>query len=408
MSLHRLLERQIKRVLAVDPGHLSDIEARLGALARRVETDDPQLSRTLAGLPALFERISEGYAQFERDQTLIRRSLELSSGELTDANRLLREKSSAASQALASLSHAFDLLLEGYQDGPSDGATDNLVEISQKVLWLTQQRERISLALKHSEERFELAMQGANDGLWDWDVNNSTVYYSPRWKAMIGHTEDEIGDTPDEWSERIHPADLPGAMAVIYEYFRGNRSHYESTFRFRHKDGHYLWILSRGIAVRDAEGNVTRLVGTQSDITARVELEQHLSQFKRAVAFDHPDSNYRLAAESLFAGRPEALARACRMPADAAGAIGSKIPNSASEWRSPSPAISSASSVSSDSISQVVRLKLRGSRLRSQGPATAAGAASAAGRRVPPESWADRWEDSPLSPMTSERRASRP
>jgi PAS domain S-box-containing protein len=282
LNLHRLLERQIKRALAIDAAHLPDLTARLDALARQIETQDPELAQTLTGLPALFERISDGYAQSERDQALLRRSLELSSGELTDANQRLRAKSSAAAQALASLNDAFDLLLEGYRVGQSSGETDNLVEISQKVLWLTQQRERMRLALKRSEERFDLAMQGANDGLWDWDVAADTVYFSPRWKAMIGYGVDEIGDTFNEWSERIHPEDLSEAMATITAYCQSDHSHYESIFRFRHKDGRYLWVLSRAVAVRDAQGKIVRLVGTHSDITANKLAEASLRQAKEA------------------------------------------------------------------------------------------------------------------------------
>jgi PAS domain S-box-containing protein len=282
LNLHRLLERQIKRALAIDAAHLPGLTARLDALARQIETQDPELAQTLTGLPALFERISDGYAQSERDQALLRRSLELSSGELTDANQRLRAKSSAAAQALASLNDAFDLLLEGYRVGQSSGETDNLVEISQKVLWLTQQRERMRLALKRSEERFDLAMQGANDGLWDWDVAADTVYFSPRWKAMIGYGVDEIGDTFNEWSERIHPEDLSEAMATITAYCQSDHSHYESIFRFRHKDGRYLWVLSRAVAVRDAQGKIVRLVGTHSDITANKLAEASLRQAKEA------------------------------------------------------------------------------------------------------------------------------
>jgi PAS domain S-box-containing protein len=281
--MHRLLERQIKRALEVDPAAWTGLAETLRNHAESIAGESPDLARALSGIPTLLERVSEGYGQLERDQTLLRRSLDLSSEELTDANQRLREEARATSQALASLHFAFDLLLEGYQEDLPGQEANSLVDLSQKVLWLTRQREQMRQALKASEERFELAMRGANDGLWDWDLNSGSVYYSPRWKEMIGHGIDEIDDSPEEWSERIHPADLPTAMAAMHNYILGAESHYESTFRFRHKDGHYLWILSRGIAVRDASGEVVRIVGTHSDITQRTELQRHLSQFKHAL-----------------------------------------------------------------------------------------------------------------------------
>ncbi len=282
LALHRLLERQIKRVLAIIPTDWPGLEARLRTQADSIASDDPELARTLIGLPDLLHRVSESYVQQERDLTLVRRSLDLSSNELTEANQRLRDEAQATSKALASLHFAFDLLLENYQEDLPEREVNSLVDLSQKVLWLTRQRERMQLALKQSEERFELAMQGANDGLWDWDINAGKVYFSPRWKSMIGHSDAEVGDSPEEWSERIHPDDLPGALATVYDYFRNAGGHLAFTFRFRHKDGHYVWILSRGIAVRDAEGNVLRIVGTHSDITETKQAEASLRQAKEA------------------------------------------------------------------------------------------------------------------------------
>jgi len=281
--MHRLLERQLKRALNVDAAALADLLERFRGHADLIAETDPELARALFGLPNLITQVSESYGQLERDQALVRRSLELSSEELTDANQRLRAEANATTQALSSLQFAVDLLLEGYQEALPDRDIHGLIDISQKVLWLTRQRERMSQALKRSEERFELAMRGANDGLWDWDIGAGRVYYSPRWKAMIGYADDEIGDSPEEWAERIHPADLSHAMATLGESFKGSQEHYESTFRFRHKDGRYLTILSRAIAVRDEKGEIVRLVGTHSDITERAELERHLRQLKEAL-----------------------------------------------------------------------------------------------------------------------------
>jgi two-component system sensor histidine kinase/response regulator len=126
-------------------------------------------------------------------------------------------------------------------------------------------------------------MRGANDGLWDYDLTSGKVYYSPRWQEMIGHAHGEIGDGLEEWASRLHPDDSDAAHAAVQAHLRGETPHLETVFRFRHGDGHYLWVLSRGLAVRDASGRAVRMVGTHTDITRRVELEHSLAQFKRAL-----------------------------------------------------------------------------------------------------------------------------
>jgi diguanylate cyclase (GGDEF)-like protein/PAS domain S-box-containing protein len=132
--------------------------------------------------------------------------------------------------------------------------------------------------LAQSEERFALAMAGANDGLWDWDLTAKTVFYSPRWKAMIGYTPHEIGNSPDEWRDRLHPDDAAHAQQEVEAYLRGERARFEAVFRFRHRNGDYLWILARGAASRDAQGHIVRLSGTHVDISAQKALENQIHE----------------------------------------------------------------------------------------------------------------------------------
>ncbi|GEM_PF-728732 len=138
-------------------------------------------------------------------------------------------------------------------------------------------------ALAQSEERFELAMRGANDGLWDWDLANNTVYYSPRWKAVLGYEEAELGDRFSEWQSRIHPDDRDSTLADIRAHLEGNTPLFVNIHRLRHRDGHYVWTLGRGVAVRDRAGKPYRMVGTQTDISTRKALENQLAQFKQAL-----------------------------------------------------------------------------------------------------------------------------
>src|SRR5437016_2966470 len=122
-------------------------------------------------------------------------------------------------------------------------------------------------ALKESEERYALAARGSNDGLWDWNLSANMMYLSPRWKAMLGYQEGEIGDRPEGWFDRIHDADRERVKKEIAAHQKGLTPHFESEHRVLHKDGSFRWMLSRGVAVHDASGNALRMAGSQTDIT---------------------------------------------------------------------------------------------------------------------------------------------
>ena len=122
-------------------------------------------------------------------------------------------------------------------------------------------------SLRESEERYTLAANGANDGLWDWNLRTNTVYFSHRWKSMLGYSDPEVGMSPDEWFSRIHPEDLDRVRQTIAAHLDGTSLHYESEHRILHRDGNYRWVLSRGLAVRDVEGKATRMAGSLTDVT---------------------------------------------------------------------------------------------------------------------------------------------
>jgi diguanylate cyclase (GGDEF)-like protein/PAS domain S-box-containing protein len=129
-------------------------------------------------------------------------------------------------------------------------------------------------ALVASEFRWKFAIEGAGDGLWDWNVENSTVFFSTQWKTMLGFTEDEIGNSLDEWSKRVHPDDLKRAMADVQAHLDGLTPIYRNEHRVRCKNGSWKWILTRGLVVsRDAAGKPLRAIGTHRDITGPHEAE---------------------------------------------------------------------------------------------------------------------------------------
>lgn len=138
------------------------------------------------------------------------------------------------------------------------------------------ERFRVLEALRESEERYALAARAANDGLWDWNLLTNEVYYSPRWCAMLGYGEDEIRPNPEEWFQRIHPADAPGVRDALDAHLRGDSQHFEAEYRMRHRHGGYRWILTRGLALFDAQKNPYRIAGSQTDITVRKRAEQRL------------------------------------------------------------------------------------------------------------------------------------
>lgn len=138
------------------------------------------------------------------------------------------------------------------------------------------QRKRAEEALRESEERYMLAAQGANDGLWDWDLVTDTVYFSSRWKSILGHDDAEIGEHPGEWFNRVHPDDLEQLKVTLSAHLSGLSEHFEFEHRIQHKDGRYLWVLTRGMAVRDSQKMVYRIAGSQTDITNRKRAEEQL------------------------------------------------------------------------------------------------------------------------------------
>ena len=152
------------------------------------------------------------------------------------------------------------------------GANDYLTKPIDFPVALARIRTQVSLkkaeeALRESEERYALAAQGANDGLWDWNLVDNVIYFSPRWKIMLGYQETEIGNRPEEWLDRIHVADRERVKDEIAAHQRGLTPHFESENRVQHKDGSFRWMLSRGLAVHDASGKASRMAGSQTDIT---------------------------------------------------------------------------------------------------------------------------------------------
>jgi diguanylate cyclase (GGDEF)-like protein/PAS domain S-box-containing protein len=163
-----------------------------------------------------------------------------------------------------------------------EGAQDYLVKREADTRLLVRamlyaiERQQADDALRESEERFALAARGVNDGLWDWDLVNDSIFYSPRWKSMLGFGERDVGDSPREWLDRIHPDDRPPFRRHLDAHLAGDTEQLEFEHRMRNARGQYLWVLARGVAVRDRSGRPYRMAGSQTDITARKRAEHQL------------------------------------------------------------------------------------------------------------------------------------
>ncbi len=155
------------------------------------------------------------------------------------------------------------------------------------------ERRRTEEALREQTERNRLIVEGAHAAIWDWDVLNKRVFFSPRWKEMRGYGEGEITGEEREWSEGIHPEDAPRVLAAVQAHFEGKAPVFAEEYRIRCKDGTWKWIADRGVALRDASGRVVRMAGSETDIAERKQAEERLRE---------SEERFRTLAEAAFEG----------------------------------------------------------------------------------------------------------
>jgi PAS domain S-box-containing protein len=164
-------------------------------------------------------------------------------------------------------------------------------------------RKASEAALRVSEERWRYAIEGNGDGLWDWNAQTNEVFFSRQWKAMLGFSEDEIGNDLSEWDKRVHPDDRKEVYAAIEKHFSGEVPQYISEHRVLCKDGSYKWILDRGMVMsRDENGKPLRVMGTHADISDRKQAEEKLRQSeitKRAMLQAIPDLLIRMRKDGI-------------------------------------------------------------------------------------------------------------
>ncbi len=159
-------------------------------------------------------------------------------------------------------------VIEAFEAGANDYLTKPVdIGIAKARLGTQMKLKQLQRQLAESEQRYALAIMGTNDGLWDWNLLTSSVYFSPRWQAMLGLPEREHWGSPEHWLSRVHPDDFLQMEEVLEAHLRGETEHFEIELRMAHASGQYRWMLCRGQAVANAKGKLVRMAGAVTDIT---------------------------------------------------------------------------------------------------------------------------------------------
>ena len=135
--------------------------------------------------------------------------------------------------------------------------------------------------IEYLRMRLDIAVNGANDGLWDWNIETGEIYFSPQWKKQLGYKDNELENTIKSWTRRIHPQDKDKVMKDYTSNMSGKNKHFENIYRLKHKDGSWVWILDRGQSIFNKDSKAIRMVGFHTNITQQKELEIELKNSQK-------------------------------------------------------------------------------------------------------------------------------
>jgi PAS domain S-box-containing protein len=164
------------------------------------------------------------------------------------------------------------------------------------------EEQRRRQALEHSvrelEDRYSLTVERANDGIWEWNLKDGGVDFSPRWKALLGRS-DTAPSRIEDWRDMLHPEERAMVILRVNEHIDGRTPHFDEEYRLRHADGSYRWVHSRGTAIRHANGKPYRLIVMDNDIHARKQIERALIEAAEALSSVSGPDFYRALMVSL-------------------------------------------------------------------------------------------------------------
>lgn len=193
------------------------------------------------------------------------------------------------------------------ENKPKEQLLQEISDLRSQLAFTRLKKEAHTELLHQSVERFALAMRSATDGLWDWDLRTNTVYYSPRWKSMLGYEEYELDNIFDTWAHMVHADDKTYVLDHVSQYLNDDISNFEVEMRIRHKAGHYVYVRSRAFkAFEESSGEVTRLIGTHVDISEQKKADQFCARHTRIlemIAKGRPSSEIYDKIALLYEGR---------------------------------------------------------------------------------------------------------
>lgn len=153
-----------------------------------------------------------------------------------------------------------------------------LIIANSLIIVQSSRRKRAEGELKRSEEIYTLVTQGINEGIYEYDLDHNNIFYSKGYKKMLGYSDAEFPNNIESLNEHIHPEDFKQTWENVHSFLEGKADSYRNFFRLRHKDGHYIWVMSRGVGIKDERGKITKIIGTHTDITEQKESEEYLKQ----------------------------------------------------------------------------------------------------------------------------------